>query len=122
VCFKKAARGRFFFPPARNVEAVIVETGLIATLRLLFARQAKGKRKLVLSRCFNNYPSSLYKIDYFSSSDCRIINSHEGQEAYSQTDTRHTLSDLWRGAGREVRTQHRTAPNSPEQRRIVTDA
>src|SRR5271157_3446236 len=31
--------------------------GVSATLRLLFARPAKGKRKLVLSRCFANHPS-----------------------------------------------------------------
>jgi len=31
--------------------------GVIATLRLLFARQAKGKRKLVLRRCFTNDPA-----------------------------------------------------------------
>ena len=30
-------------------------TGVIATLRLLFARQAKGKRKLVLMRFYANY-------------------------------------------------------------------
>jgi hypothetical protein len=29
-------------------------TGVIANLRLLFARQAKGKRKLMLTRCFTN--------------------------------------------------------------------
>src|ERR1035441_1957544 len=32
----------------------VTKTGVIATLRLLFARQAKGKRKLVLSRCYNS--------------------------------------------------------------------
>ena len=42
--------------------------------------------------------------------DCRTINSHEGQEAYSQTGTRRALSDLWRGARQEVRTHNRTAP------------
>jgi hypothetical protein len=31
-----------------------MKSGVIATLRLLFARQAKGKRKLVLWRCYNN--------------------------------------------------------------------
>src|ERR1039458_4680450 len=51
------------------------------------------------------------KLTIFLLSDCRIINSHEGQEAYSQTDTRHTLSELVSGAGGEVRTQHGTAPN-----------
>jgi hypothetical protein len=34
-----------------------------------------------------------------------IINSHEGQEARSQTGTCCPLPDLWRGAGREVRTR-----------------
>jgi hypothetical protein len=53
--------------------------------------------------------SSLYKIDHFLSADCRIIDNHEGQEAYSQTDTGRPLPDLWRGAGAEVRTQHRAA-------------
>jgi hypothetical protein len=31
------------------------DTGVIATLRFLFARQAKGKRKLALWRCFANW-------------------------------------------------------------------
>jgi hypothetical protein len=53
---------------------------------------------------------SLSKIDHFSSSDCGILNNHEGQEAYSQTGTGYPLPDLWRGAGREVRTQHGPAP------------
>jgi hypothetical protein len=53
---------------------------------------------------------SLSKIDHFSSSDYRILNNHEGQEAYSQTGTGCPLPDLWRGARREVRTQHGPAP------------
>jgi hypothetical protein len=54
-------------------------------------------------QAFNNYPNALFKIDHFSSSDCVIIiNNRESPETYSQTDTGHTLSDLWRGAGREV--------------------
>jgi hypothetical protein len=35
---------------------IVDETSVIATLRLLFARQAKGKRKLVLCGYFNNNP------------------------------------------------------------------
>ena len=42
-----------------------------------------------------------------------MIESHENQEAYSQTGTGCPLSDLWRGAGREMRTQYGTAPNRP---------
>ena len=32
-------------------------TGDVTSLRRLFARQAKGKRKLVLRRCFANHPA-----------------------------------------------------------------
>jgi hypothetical protein len=53
-------------------------------------------------QAFNNYPNALFKIDHFSSSDCVTINNREGPETYSQTDTGHTLPDLWRGAGQEV--------------------
>jgi hypothetical protein len=35
--------------------SVMVENSHITTLRPLFARQARGKRKLVLKRCFVNY-------------------------------------------------------------------
>lgn len=55
-----------------------------------------------LLQAFNNYPNGLFKIDHFSSSDCVTINNREGPETYSQTDTGHTLPDLWRGAGQEV--------------------
>ncbi len=55
-------------------------------------------------------PRSLCRIDHFYSSDCHIINDHEGQEAYHQKGTGDPLPDLWCGAGREVRTQHGTAP------------
>jgi len=63
------------------------------------------------SNSLAKYPveSSLYKIDHFLSADCRIIDNHEGQEAYSQTDTDRPLPDLWRWTGAEVRTQHRAA-------------
>jgi hypothetical protein len=56
-----------------------------------------------------NYLRSLCKSDQSSPSDCRIINNHEGQEAYEQTGAEYPLPDLWCGAGREVRTQHGTA-------------
>jgi hypothetical protein len=61
-------------------------------------------------RLFPNYLRSLCKIDRFSCSDCRIVDTYDGQKAYSQTGKHGPLSDLWRGAGREVRTQYRTAP------------
>jgi len=54
----------------------------------------------------------LSKIEHFSYSDWRIINAHEDDETCSQTDPRHKLSDLWREAGREVRTQGWTAPHN----------
>ena len=40
-----------------DLDGILME-GVIATLRLLFARWAKGKRELVLSRCCNSYPVS----------------------------------------------------------------
>jgi hypothetical protein len=52
------------------------------------------------------------KLNIFSCADCRIIGSHEGQEAYSQTDTSCPLPDVWREAGREMRTQHGTPPDT----------
>jgi len=59
---------------------------------------------------FRQLSEFLCKIDYFPSSDYRIINTHEGQDAYLKTGTGCPLPDLWGGAGREVRTQHGTAP------------
>jgi hypothetical protein len=63
------------------------------------------------SRLRDNYSELLSKIDRFSSTDCRIIDNREVQEAYSQTGTGYPVPDLWRGAEREVRTQHRTVPH-----------
>jgi hypothetical protein len=40
------------------------------------------------------------KIEHFSSADCRIIDNHEGQEAYSQTGTSCPLPGWWRRTGR----------------------
>jgi hypothetical protein len=39
-----------------------------------------------------------------------MIDNHEDQEAYSQTGAGCPLSDLWRGAGGEVRTPQWTTP------------
>jgi hypothetical protein len=53
-----AASGRCRITPvnalASNNSGQLLQSGVIATLRLLFARQAKGKRKLVLWGCFAN--------------------------------------------------------------------
>ena len=38
----------------------------------------------MLSRCFNNYPNSLFKIDHFPSSDLRIINSRMTNSGMSE--------------------------------------
>jgi hypothetical protein len=54
----------------------------------------------------------LCKIEQFSSVDCRIINSHESQEAFSQTGRCGGLSDLRRRAGQEVRTDLGKVPNN----------
>jgi hypothetical protein len=35
----------------------LTQTGLITTLRLLFARQAKGKRKLVIWGFYDSHPA-----------------------------------------------------------------
>jgi hypothetical protein len=65
---------------------------------------------------------SLSKIDHFSSSDCGILNNHEGQEAYSQTGRGYPLPDLWRGPGErcELSTgQPRTGPH--RDRRLIAE-
>jgi hypothetical protein len=36
-------------------------------LLLLFARQAKGNRKLVIRRCYNNHPLSLLQSNFVNS-------------------------------------------------------
>jgi len=76
------------------------------------AREKCDENMMSVNAILRQLSQVLCKIDRFSSADCRIINNHEGQEASSQKGTCHALSDLWRGAGREVRTQHRTAPNN----------
>jgi hypothetical protein len=60
---------------------------------------------------FHQLPEFLCKIDQFFFWRLAYRRDHEGQEADSQRGTGCPLSDLWRGAGREVRTRHRTAPD-----------
>jgi hypothetical protein len=55
-------------------------------------------------------PSFRAKLTILAYADYRIINTHEGQEAYSQRDSSCPLPDLWCCSGREVRTHHGTAP------------
>ncbi len=59
---------------------------------------------------FGKYLGSLCKIEHFPCADCRIMDSHEGQDAYSQRGTSCLLPDLRRGAGRQMRTHHGTPP------------
>jgi hypothetical protein len=66
-----------------------------------------------------NYQSSVCKIEHFSGADCDMIDNHEGQEAYSQTGSRGSLPDLWRGAGRKMRTHHGTPPYTAASRPTV---
>ena len=55
---------------------------------------------LPLPRCAN-YPSFCGKLSIFYSGEYRIMDNHEGPEAYSQTGTS-SLPDLWRGSGQEM--------------------
>src|SRR6266852_845284 len=60
----------------------MLESGVITTLRLLFARQAKGKRKLVLWRFCINYPKSARAECFHSIMDRgekSFIHAHETQ-------------------------------------------
>ena len=50
----------------------------------------------------------MYTIDHSYCADCHTIDNHEGQEAYSQTDSSCSLPDLWRGTRRKVPTHHGT--------------
>jgi hypothetical protein len=63
------------------------------------------------SRLSPYFRITVCKIDLFPSADCSIVDHHEGQQADSPTSTGCPLPDLWRGAGREVRTHHGTAPD-----------
>ena len=56
------------------------------------------------------------KLNIVSCADCLIIDSHEGQKAYSQTGTNCPLPDLWCEVGREMRTQHGTRPDTATSR------
>ena len=58
----------------------------------------------------------MYTIDHSYCADCHTIDNHEGQEAYSQTDTSCSLPDLWRGTGGKVPTHHGTAPHRTSSR------
>src|ERR1700730_2233981 len=50
----------------------VTQTGLITTSRLLFARQAKGKRKLVLWRCYvNQRQPAARRAGDFGNADCK---------------------------------------------------
>ena len=54
--------------------------------------------------------TSVQKVYSFSPADCCIIKNREGQEAYSQRGKGCPLPHVWRGTGREVRTQLGTGP------------
>jgi len=45
------------------------------------SKLATSHYRLLRHIFLNNYPTPLCRIDHFSSSDCRIMNKHEGQEA-----------------------------------------
>jgi len=59
---------------------------------------------------------SLCRIDHFSSSDRRNINSHEGPKNLRQTGTGCSLPDLWCSAWREMRTGYGPGANRPSPR------
>ena len=62
TCFPSQTSGLTLRSPhsqlsEQSLAALLAKSGVHATLRLLFARQAKGKRKLVLGGFFNSNPT-----------------------------------------------------------------
>src|ERR1700732_2148721 len=62
------------------------------------------------SRFIGNYPSCWAKLSFFSAADCCIIDSHEGQETYSQAGRGCPLPRLWRGGRARSANSERDTP------------